>query len=229
MKVMETTQMRPTIRTILLATVACVVFAAAAVAQPLPSDVITVGSATGGPGSVVNVPVSIRDTSGTPLGIDQPPGSRIQSYSIRVTYAPAAAVSAITFTRAGITAPLTPTFESSPSAPGSITLLGNFDETTNLIPFTSNAPLPGNQVANLQVTLAPSVTPGTTITLTLDPVLTQLTDEGGTPATVETVQNGRLTLVNGAISVPNPIPTLSTWAIALMILSLVVLVIVRTR
>lgn len=222
-------QMRATIRNVIFATAAGVVFAAAAIAQPIPSDVITVGSASGGPGSVVNVPVSIRDTAGTPLGIDQPPGSRIQSYSIRVTYAPAAAVTAITFTRAGITAPLTPTFESSPAAGNSIALLGNFDEGTNLIPFTSNAPLPGDQVANLQVTLAPGVAPGTTITLTLDPVLTQLTDEGGTPATIETEANGRLTLVDGAISVPNPIPTLSTWAMMLMVLSLVVVVVVRTR
>jgi len=221
-------QMRATIRTILFATAAGVVLAVAAVAQPIPSDGITVGTASGGPGSVVNVPVSIRDTASTPLGIDQPPGSRIQSYSIRVTYAPAAAVSAITFTRAGITAPLTPTFESSPAAGSTIALLGNFDEATNLIPFTSNAPLPGNQVANLQVTLAPDVAPGTTITLTLDPVLTQLTDEGGTPATIETVANGRLTLVDGAINVSSPVPTLSTWAMALMVLSLAV-VAVRMR
>jgi hypothetical protein len=215
-------QMRATIRTILFATAAGVVLAAAAVAQPIPTDVITVGTASGGPGSVVNVPVSIRDTASTPLGIDQPAGSRIQSYSIRVTYAPAAAVSAIAFTRAGITAPLTPTFESSPSAGSTIALLGNFDEGTTLIPFTSNAPLPGNQVANLQVTLAPSVAPGTTVTLTVDPALTQLTDEGGTPATIETVANGRLTLVDGAINVTSPVPTLSTWALALMILSLAV-------
>jgi hypothetical protein len=193
---------------------ACALFvAASALAQPVPSDVITVGTGTGAPGATVDIPVFIRDTSGTPLGIDQPFGSRIQSYSIRVTY-PAASVQSITFTRAGITQTLTPTFESSPAAPGSISLLDNFDETTNLIPFTSNAPLPGNQVAHLLVTLSPGVTPGTTVPLTIDSVLTQLTDEGGTPATVETVANGRLTLVNGAITVPLPVPVMPAWMLA---------------
>lgn len=188
--------------------------AAPAFAQVQP-DVITVGTVSGS--GVVDVPVSIRDTAGTPLGIDQPAGSRIQSYSIRVTYAPASAVQSISFTRAGITAPLTPTFESSPAAAGSISLLDNFDEATNLIPFTSNAALPGNQVAHLLVTIAPGTAPGTNIILTLDPVLTQLTDEGGTPATIETVANSRLQLVNGAIQVTSStIPTLSQWALALL-------------
>jgi hypothetical protein len=189
-------------------------------AQPVPSDVITVGTATGSPGSTVDVPVYIRDTSGTPLGIDQPFGSRIQSYSIRVTY-PAGSVQSITFTRAGITQPLTPTFESSPAAAGSISLLDNFDETTNLIPFTSNAALPGNQVAHLTVTLSSAAVPGSTIVLLVDPVLTQLTDEGGTPATVETVANGRLTLVNGAITVSAPVPLMPAWALALFAMTLV--------
>jgi hypothetical protein len=195
---------------------------ATAVAQPLPSDVITVATVTGT--GTVDVPVYIRDTSGTPLGIDQPSGSRIQSYSIRVTYSPGASVQSISFTRAGITAPRTPTFESSPAVPGSsIALLDNFDEGTNLIPFTSNAALPGNQVAHLLVTLSPSATPGSTITLTLDPVLTQLPDEGGTPATIETVNNGRLTLVSGAILVATPVPTLPMWGLALLAVSLAVI------
>jgi len=206
---------------LLVATLLGLLPGASALAQPTPSDVVTVATVAGLPGSTVDVPVYIRDTSGTPLGIDQPFGSRIQSFSIRVTY-PAASVQSISFSRAGITAPLTPTFENSPAAPGSIALLATFDETTNLIPFTSNAALPGNQVAHLLVTLAPTVVPGATIPLTLDPVLTQLTDEGGTPATVETSGNGRLTLVNGAINVSAPVPALSYWALALLAVSLAV-------
>src|SRR5437660_6981403 len=108
-------------------------------AQVVVQDVVTLGSVGGLPGSTVDVPVYIRDVAGTPLGIDQPPGSRIQSYSIKVSYAPAASVQSVTFTRAGITAPLTPTFEASASAPGSISLLEPFQEATNLIPFTLNA------------------------------------------------------------------------------------------
>ncbi|MEO8380265.1 MAG: hypothetical protein ABI779_11430 [Acidobacteriota bacterium] len=217
--------MSATSRTLLLATLLASGLwpATPARAQVQPADVITVATVSGSSDAVVDVPVYIRDTAGTPLGIDQPPGSRVQSYSIRVTYAPGAAVQAITFTRAGITLPLTPTFESSPAVPGSsIALLGNFDEATNLIPFTSNAPLPGDQVAHLLVTLSPSVAPGTVITLTLDPALTQLTDEGGTPLATESVANGRLRLVSGAIAVPSPVPALSTWMLALLAASLAV-------
>ena len=107
-------------------------------------DVVTVGSVNAS-GSTVDIPVSIRDLSGTPLGMDKPAGSRIQSFSIKVSYAPASAVSSVTFTRAGITAGLTPISEFSPSATGSISLLATFQESTNLIPFTLNAAAPGKR------------------------------------------------------------------------------------
>src|SRR3954451_17981063 len=148
-------------------------------APPIPQDVVTVGIVNGPQFSTVDVPVFIRDVSLTPLGLDQPPGSRIQSYSLKVNYAPASAVQSITFTRAGITTSLTPTFESSPSSAGSVSLLDTFQESTNLIPFTLNAPAPGNQVAVLHFILSATATAGSTITLTVDPVLTQLTDQGG--------------------------------------------------
>jgi hypothetical protein len=185
-------------------------------AQPIPRDEVTVGIVNGS--GVVDVPVSIRDVSNTSLGMDQPVGSRIQSYSLKVNYAPAGAVQSITFSRAGITAGLSPTFENSPAAPGTISLLDTFPEATNLIPFTLDALPPGNRVAHLLVTVDPSVAPGTVITLTLDPVLTQLTDEGGSPATIESVANNRLALINGSITVTaaataEAIPTLGQWAL----------------
>ena len=198
--------------------------AAPAAAQPLPQDVITVGTVTGSAGSIVDVPVSIRDTSGTPLGMDQPPGSKIQSYSIKVNYAPASAVQSITFTRAGITTSLTPTFESSPSGPGTISLLDTFQESTNPIPFTLNAALPGNQVAHLLITLSPTATPGA-LTLTLDPTLTQLTDQAGSGATKETVAAGNLLLVSGVVNVTAFVPALSTWALILLAAALAIIAI----
>src|ERR1044071_9789365 len=188
--------------------------AAPAAAQPIPQDVITVGTSTGAANTVVNVPVYIRDTSGTPLGIDQPPGSRIQSYSLKVDYSPASAIQSVTFTRAGITQSLTPVFESSPASSGTITLIDTFDETTNLIPFTSNAALPGNQVAKLHFTFAPGTLTGTVVTLTLDPTLTQLSNQGGTIS--ETVNNGTLTLVNGAIVQTQDIPLLDPRVLILL-------------
>jgi len=163
-------------------------------------DVLTVGTGAGTPGSNVDIPVFIRDTSGSILGIDQPAGSRIQSYSIKVDYAPAASVQSVTFARAGITASLTPTFESSPSAAGSISLIDTFSETTNLIPFTLNAALPGNQIGVLHFALAASAPPGT-VTLSIDTVLTQLANEAGT--TTETTATSNLFPTNGSITV-NP-------------------------
>jgi hypothetical protein len=204
------------VRAVAIIGVLALLVPAAFAAAPLPQDVVTVGSGLAAPGGTIDVPVFIRDVSGTPVGIDQPPGSRIQSYSLKVGYAPTAAVQSITFTRAGITQSLTPAFEASPAAAGSITLLDTFQEATNLIPFVSNAPAPGNQVAHLLVTLAPSATPGTVITLTLDPLLTQLSDQAGTAATKETVPAGNLALVNGAITVTNAVPALSTWMLALL-------------
>jgi len=164
-------------------------------------DVVTVGTGAGTPGSNVEIPLFIRDTSGSALGIDQPAGSRIQSYSIKVDYAPAASVQSVTFARAGITAPLTPTFESSPSAAGSISAIDTFAESTNLIPFTSNAALPGNQIGVLHFALAANAPPGT-ITLAIDATLTQLSNESGT--TNETTTSANLSLVNGSITV-NPV------------------------
>lgn len=213
---------------LLVLSVLCWLPAAPAAAQPVAQDVVTVGTVTAS-GSTVDVPVYIRDLSGTPLGIDQPAGSKIQSYSIKVDYSPAAAVSSVTFSRAGITTALGPSFESTPSSAGSTSLLDTFQESTNPIPFTLNGAVPGNQVAHLVFHLSPSVIPGSTITLSLDPTLTQLANDAGT--TNETTSNANLALVNGAINIPlsfvvSNAPTLSPW---LLVLLAVVLAAVAVR
>ncbi|MFA6959032.1 MAG: fibronectin type III domain-containing protein [Thermoanaerobaculia bacterium] len=162
-------------------------------------DSITVGSVTAS-GTSADVPVYIRDLAGTTLGIDQPVGSKIQSFSIKVNYAPASAVQSVTFSRAGITAGLT-AIEFPASGPGTVSLIATFQEATNPIPFALNAAAPGNLVAHLVFTLAPSAAPGSSVTLSLDASsLTQLSNQGGTQQ--ETVANGALALVDGAISIP---------------------------
>jgi hypothetical protein len=181
-------------------------------------DVVTVATVNGPQFTVVDVPVSIRDRSGTPLGLDQPPGSHIQAYTIKVNYSPASAVQSITFTRAGITTSLTPTSENSPSSAGSISLIDSFQESTNPIPFTLDGPAPGNQVAALHVTLSPTATPGTVITLTLDPTLTTLSNDTG--STTESVGNSALALVNGSITVTPSVPALGHIALLVLAISL---------
>lgn len=175
-----------------------VLLACAAAAQ----DVVTVGTVTAD-GPTIDVPVYIRDVAGTPLGMDKPASSRIQAFSIRVNYSPASAVSSVSFSRAGITAGLTPVFETAPATSGSASLLASFQQSTNPIPFTLDAPAPGNLVAHLVFNLSASATAGSSIALTLDGATTQLTDEGGTAATKETDGNG-LALVSGAINIPVP-------------------------
>jgi len=199
-------------------------WAAPAAAQAL--DTVTVGTVvTNGP--VIVVPVYVRDAAGTPLGIDQPFGSRIQAFSLKVDYPVSPFITGVTFTRAGITAPLTPTFESSPSAAGTISLLMTFDETTNLVPFVSNAALPGNQVGQLTFTFSPSTPPGTVVPLTLDAALTQLSNEGGTT----TEEGVTLLRVPGSVTVlqatAEVIPTLGGWGLILLAVGLALVVLRR--
>lgn len=164
----------------------------------MAQDAVTVGNATAS-GNIVDVPVYIRDVSGTAIGRDQPAGLKIQAFTIAVNYAPAASVQSVTFTKAGITAGLTSTFEISPASAGSISLLEQFDESSNLVPFNLNAPAPGDQVAHLVFTLSPSAAPGSSITLSLD-ATTELSNQGGTT----TEDHNSLTFVNGVINIPQP-------------------------
>jgi hypothetical protein len=183
------------------------VAAAVAVGAYAQQDVITVGTATA-TGNTVDIPVYVRDVGGTPLGVDQAAGSKIQSFSIRVNYSPSSAISGATFTScssqqhpcAGITASLSPTFESSPSSAGSISWIATYAEGSATVPFTLNAGAPGNQVAHIVFTLSGSGSPGSQIQLTLDSTVTQLSNQGGT--TSETTANGKLALVNGVITLP---------------------------
>jgi RHS repeat-associated protein len=169
------------------------------------ADSITVGT-VGATGNTVDVPVYIRDLSGTPLGRDQATGSKIQSLSIKVAYSPASSVSAVTFTRTGITSGLSPTAAFSPSTTSSVSLVDTFQESSSLIPFTLNASAPGDLVAHLVFTLNGSASPGSAIAITLDPSVTLLSDEGGN--TSESPANGTLALVDGAINIPLQMTTI---------------------
>lgn len=170
------------------------------------ADGVTVGTVTA-TGTTVDVPIYIRDLAGTPLGMDQPAGSKIQAFTIKVTYAPAASVQTIAINRAGITAGLSPSFENKPATANSISLLESFVESTNPIPFTLNAGSPGNLVAHLTVTLSSSAAPGSSISLTLDSSVTLLSNSGGT--TSESQGSGQLSLTNGAINIPDLTITIS--------------------
>jgi len=184
-----------------------VLLAGAAAAQ----DVIEVGNATAD-GPTVAVPVHLHDVSGTPLGMDRPPASRIQAFSITVNYSPASAVSSVAFTRAGVTSGLKPVFETAPGGGGSVSILASFQQSTNPISFTLDGGAPGDLIAELVFTLSPSAAPGSDITLSLDAATTQLTDDGGSAATKETAGNGALGLIDGSIHIPLPSLSLTSPA-----------------
>jgi hypothetical protein len=163
-------------------------------------DTITIGTVTAN-GNTVDVPVYVRDVSGTPLGRDQAAGSKIQAFSLNVHYSPAASIQSVTASKAGITAGLTAAFENASAPPGSISWVAQFSESASLVPFSLNAPPPGDQVAHLIFTLSPSAAPGSSISLTIDPdsTLTQLSNDAGSVGEF----GSSLTLVNGAINIPN--------------------------
>ncbi|PYQ29472.1 MAG: hypothetical protein DMF56_10925 [Acidobacteria bacterium] len=160
-------------------------------------DVITVGTGSAPAGGVASVPVYVLDRSGTPLGSDAGTGNRIQGISFKVMY-PTSLVSSVTFKRGGVIASLTPVFESQPQGSGFTAYIVSFQESTNPIPFTLNAPAPGDLIGTLSVTLQPSATGGSSAALTLDAASTLLSNQSGT--TSESVSLGTLALVNGSAS-----------------------------
>ena len=163
-----------------------------------PQCEVRVGSARAGAGKTVVLPLTVRDSQGTPLGWERPFGERVQGISLRVQALPAQAVRSIVVRRAGITADLAPLFETRPAGRGSASLLVSFEEATDLVPLTASG-RGGQQVAAVEVQLAAGLAPGTVIELRLDPGVTVLSNQGGTVA--ESAANGWLRLVDGRIEV----------------------------
>jgi len=184
-----------------------VVFAASLHAQ----DVITIGGpciAGAAPGSTVTVPVYIRDMTGTPLGVDQPAGKKIQAFSFKVAVSPASAIASdsgglkVNVTQAGIAAQAgTPSFETKPRTSSTFSYVVLYDESSQPLPFTANAALPGNLVANIAITLSDSATAGSTISLNAAADTTSLNNQGGTAAEFAPRD---LTIVDGCITVAGP-------------------------
>jgi hypothetical protein len=125
------------------------------------------------------VPLYVQDVSGTPLGTDASPGNRIQAISFQISF-PAIAVTSASFTRAGALAGLTPAVEQTANGSGSIGWLASFKESTQPIPLTINAAIPGNRIGTLLLTLANGLANGLTVALTFKPGNTLLSNQGGT-------------------------------------------------
>ena len=171
-----------------------------AAASAFSQDVMTIGSGSGPAGGVVHVPLSILDRSGTPLGIDSPPGSRIQGIAFKVTY-PAGIVQSVGFARGGVLSGLTPLHETTLQGTGWTSYLVSFAESSNAIPFDLNTTTPGNTIGTLVVTLASGTSPGTTAALRFDAPGVALSNQTG--SVPENVANEALALINGSVGVTN--------------------------
>jgi hypothetical protein len=148
-------------------------------------------------GLMGSVPIRVRDASLSSLGSDRGPGNRIQGLAFRVDFPPGSVASA-SIAPAGITAGLTPLFGPSSSfGANSVNYLVSYEEATNPIPLTLDIAPPAEQVAVLNLTVAPNASPGP-LAYTINPA-TELSNQAGTVA--ENIGNGGLSLVPYTINV----------------------------
>lgn len=154
-------------------------------------------------GNPIDVPVYIRDLSGTPLGLDQPAGKRIQGISFQVAYSPANYVTSIAVKRAGILAPRVPVSEFALANANTVSYLALFEEQFNTIQYHLDAPRPGDLVAVVVVTLGPAAVPGSRMDFKFgDSATTSLTDQNG--VTAETEADGFLRPQSGCVQLVEP-------------------------
>lgn len=172
-----------------------------ALAGPPPAgaqDLLGVVAIGGLPGQTRDVPVTIRDLSGTLLDEGDGTNLEIQGFAFRLDFAPPEHVTAVTFVQAGVTAGLTPVFPVITSAADHIIVLMSFDEGTDPLLFTLDAPLPGDLIGLLRFTLASGAPLGASITLTFATASATLVNGAATLS--ETVGNGHLALAGASLS-----------------------------
>ena len=161
-------------------------------------DAITVGAGSAAPQGIAYVPVYVRDVSGTPLGIDQSAGNRIEALVLKITHSPASAVASISFQRGGI-AGVTPKYERQVQGIGTFGYVAGYSESAPHLALSLDAAAPGDWIGNLVVTLSPQAVIGSTVVLSVDAATATLSNDRGTLG--ETVANGALALTNGSVAV----------------------------
>jgi len=180
---------------------AVAVIATVALGAPSHGEtLVTLGSAVApAGGATVIVPVYVRMAGGGQLGPDQPSGYAAQGLALKVVYAPVEAVAAIKIRRAGVTAPLSPLFETFVRSRDGVAMIVSFQESTQRIPLTLSSDGLGDTVAEVEVSLAPDVREGTVVTLRFDRKTSALSNQAGT--VLESAANGHLRFRDGHIVV----------------------------
>ena len=178
------------------------VFAFAALAAlPLfaARDVLTIGSTFAKKNTVVEVPVYLRDVSGSYIGGERAAGAKIQALGFRVRISPATAVNSVSFSRRGVFAGKTPLYELVMTPPGSTSSVGyvvSFAESTNPIPLTLDKAAPGDPIGVLVIAVGNSDATQLKVSFDNNAMLSNQAGSG-----VETVGNGYLSLVNGVVTI----------------------------
>ena len=166
--------------------------------SPAVEDTLTVGSVPLAlPGTTVEVPVSVRDASGTLLGGDVGGGRSIQALAVVVQVSPPSAVTSVTFQKAGATAGSTPLFEQAVSVGDERGTILTFSESGAPLHFNIDAPAPGDLVGKFVVAIDPQFDQGI-IDLELVESKTALGNQTGS---LVQKPDERLTLNDGSIYV----------------------------
>ncbi len=173
-------------------------------ASDRPRSTVALGKAMARAGATIAIPVTLVDAAGTPLGRDRDAEAPIQALALSVNVLPAGAVTAIEVRRAGVLARPEPLFESRPVHAAGAALVVSFDEAFAPLPISSagvsaSRTPPATAIAEVVVTLARELAPGTAVELRLDPGTTLLSNQAGTVS--ETAANGWLALRDGRIEV----------------------------
>jgi len=190
-----------------------VLFASAAEVAAQATDVLTIGTVgvTSGTGQVT-VPIFIQDNTGTPIGRDKGVGLRISGFAMQVVYGPNSCIdtpadaSAINLT-GGILAGRFAEINSHPKVANTFqSWIYSSSEANGLLPFT-NAPAPGDRIGAMVFNLTGclSGTINLLITTTGPPEAVLSSDSSVT----ETLSNGGLSVINGAINIA-PLTTTPT-------------------
>lgn len=158
------------------------------------ADILTLGRIEAKAGSVVEVPLLLKDVSGTALGSDATP---IQALALRVVAEPKEAVQSLSLKRTGVTARLQPQFEHSQKDEDAAIYLVSFNARKARLVLRLDPEDSGDEIGRIVVTLSPDLATGTVIRLSIDPTTATLSDEGGTRS--EQTSDGTLQLMDGAI------------------------------
>jgi hypothetical protein len=156
------------------------------------ADILALGSVEAPTGSMVDVPVYLRDLPGTPLGGD---GAAIQGFAFRVDF-PAKAVASASFVQAGVTAGRTPVFPIVQSESGHLVVLLKFLRASDPLALRADAPAPGDLAGYLRLGLAAGLPLGSEVDLVLDGASVLVNDDA---TKVESSGRGTLALVDGTV------------------------------